>query len=154
MAQLLFLAMIFAVLSVGLCSSCSGFEVTSKSFTTQDATIVSNIAFISEFTVKCGSGELESLYVELDGNVSWTEESKLARTGDKVIRLFDEDGYTTYRKALRAGEDVSTVPALFSVVVNHPGAFNGPWLKSEFIATAISLVIAYFALASRAKVVS
>lgn len=86
--------------------------------------------------------------------MSWTEEAKTARSGDKQIRLFDEEGYTAYRKAVRAGEDVSAVSSLFSVVVNHPGAFSGPWLKSEFIATVVSLVIAYFAIASRSKVLS
>nr|XP_023024242.1 translocon-associated protein subunit delta-like [Leptinotarsa decemlineata] len=151
----------------GLCSSCSNPEVTSTSFTTLDATIVSNIAYISEFTVKCSSGVVGNLYSELDGNispvsivgsnqyqVSWTEEPKTARKGERLLRLFNEDGYTAYRKAIRAKEDVSAVPALFTVVVNHPGAFNGPWLKSEFIATILSLVIAYFALVSRSKVVS
>lgn len=89
-----------------------------------------------------------------NSKVSWIEEAKSARSGEKQIRLFDEDGYTAYRKAVRAGEDISTVSSLFSVAVNHPGAFSGPWLKSEFIATVVSLVIAYFAIASRSKVVS
>ncbi|KAJ8923490.1 hypothetical protein NQ315_010068 [Exocentrus adspersus] len=167
MYKSVFTVTIFAVFSVVHCSSCLNIDVTSKSFTTQDATIVSNIGYISEFTVGCSSGDVTSLYAELEGNlvpvsvvgsskyqVSWTEEAKTARSGEKVIRIFDEDGYNSYRKALRSGEDVSSVPALFSVAVNHPGAYSGPWLKSEFVATVVSLVIAYFALASRSKVVS
>lgn len=69
MNEALFFATIFTVFSTVICSSCSKPEVTSKSFTTQDATIVSNIAYISEFTVKCGSDDIGSIYAELDGNV-------------------------------------------------------------------------------------
>lgn len=69
MNKSLFFATIFAVFSVVISSSCSKPEVTSNSFSTQDATIVSNIAYISEFTVKCGSGDIGSIYAELDGNV-------------------------------------------------------------------------------------
>ncbi|KAG5888192.1 hypothetical protein JTB14_016408 [Gonioctena quinquepunctata] len=113
------------------------------------------------------SGSIGNLYAELDGNVSpvsivgpnryqvsWTEEPKTARKGKRVLRIFDEDFHTVYRKASHAEEDVSAVPALFNVVVNHPGASNGPWLKSEFIATVLSLVLAYFAVVSKSKVIS
>jgi len=155
------------ILSAGYCSSCSNPDVTSKSFTTQDATIVTNIAYISEFSVKCGSGAVSHLYADVEGvivpvseiaankyQVSWTEEIKNARRGDVTVRLFDEDGYAALRKALRAGEDITTLSPLFTVAVNHPGAFNGPWLKSEFLAAALSLVVAYLALSSRAKLLS
>lgn len=86
--------------------------------------------------------------------MSWTEEIKIAKSGERSVRIFDEDGFTAVRKALRAGEDISTVNSLFSVAVNHPGAFNGPWLKSEFLAAALSLVIAYLAISSRSKLLS
>ncbi|KAJ8976558.1 hypothetical protein NQ317_014211 [Molorchus minor] len=167
MEKCLFFFTICAVLCGVFCSTCVNPQVTSKSFTTLDATIVSNIAYISEFSVQCSSEEIGNLYAELDGNVfpvsivgsnkyqvSWTEDIESARSGDRVIRFFDEDGYTTYRKAVRSGEDISTVSPSFTVTINHPGAFNGPWLKSEFIATILSLVVAYFAVASRSKVVS
>ncbi|CAH1153438.1 unnamed protein product [Phaedon cochleariae] len=167
MGQSIFLVALFAVFCTTLCSCCSNPQVTSKSFTTLDATIVSNVAYISEFTVKCGSGEVGNLYAELDGNVSpvsivgpntyqvsWTEESKSARKGDREVRLLNEDGFTAFRRASRANEDISAIPSLFSVVINHPGAFSGPWLQSEFIATILSLAVAYFALASRSRVVA
>lgn len=69
MCKSLFFTTVFALISAVICSSCTNPEVTSKSFTTQDATIVSNIAYISEFTVKCDSGDIGSIYAELDGNV-------------------------------------------------------------------------------------
>lgn len=77
-----------------------------------------------------------------------------ARSGDKVVRIFDEEGYTALRKALRAGEDPSSVASLADVVVNHPGAYDGPWLKSELLATLVSLVVAYFALSFKLKITS
>lgn len=180
----LFLITFLAVISSAFSTSCSNVEVISKSFTTQDATIVTNIAYISEFTLKCGSGAVSHLYADVDGilapvsevahnkyqvssliwksvkyyniikQVSWTEDTKTAQRGDITIRLFDEDGYTALRKLIRAGEDISTVTPLFTVTVNHPGAFNGPWLKSEFLAAALSLVVAYLALSSRSKLLS
>lgn len=86
--------------------------------------------------------------------MSWTEDIKTAKSGERSIRVFDEDGFTALRKAIRAGEDISTVSSLFNVAVSHPGAFNGPWLKSEFLAAALSLVIAYLAISSRSKLLS
>ena len=68
------------------------------------------------------------------------------------MRIFDEDGYAAARKALRAGEDLSSVPSVADLVVNHPGAYNGPWLKSELLATLVSLVVAYFAVSFKLKV--
>lgn len=185
MAQLLNLAVIFVTISVGYCSSCINPEITSETFTTQDATIVTNIAYVSEFQVKCKTGAATNLYADIEGNIvpvsivgqgvyqvclllmlvafetiftgfqiSWTEDTKVSSRGDKVVRLFDEDGVALIRKALREGDDISSVPALGSVVINYPGAFNGPWLKSEFLAALSSLIIAYVAITSRSKLVS
>ncbi|KAB0801539.1 hypothetical protein PPYR_05893 [Photinus pyralis] len=167
MISLIHIFIVSVLFCTGYCDSCKNAEISSKSFTTQDATIVTNIAYISEFSVKCGSGSLSHAYADVEGTVvpvfetapstfqvSWTEEIKNARRGEIKIRLFDEDGYTALRKALRANEDISTVSPLFSVSVSHPGAFNGPWLKSEFLAVALSVVVAYLALSSRSKLLS
>ncbi|CAH0562170.1 unnamed protein product [Brassicogethes aeneus] len=167
MAKLLFFATVVCAVSGILCQSCKNPQVTSKSFTTQDVTIVTNVAYIGEFDVKCASGAVNALYAEIEGNlvpvsvvegnkyqVSWTEEAKLAKRGDRVVRVFDEEGFTAVRKAIRAGEDASSVSELFNVVINHPGAYSGPWLQGEIVATIVSLVIAYFAVVSRSKVVS
>lgn len=68
MAKVLGLLAVFGIL-VCCCSSCSNPDVTFTSFSTLDATIVTNIAYISEFSVKCSSGQVGSLYAELDGNL-------------------------------------------------------------------------------------
>lgn len=65
---------------VGSCiaATCSKPEIKSTSFTTQDATIVSQIAFITEFELKCSNagGENLPLFAEVNGRLS-----PVARTG-------------------------------------------------------------------------
>ncbi|XP_044257334.1 translocon-associated protein subunit delta-like [Tribolium madens] len=158
------IASIFAFSAV-FGDSCTKPEITSTSFTTQDATIVTNIAYIADFTLKCSNGQVPPLYAEVNGNIvpvsvvgpnqyqiSWTEDTKTARSGDKLVRVLDEDGFAAARKALRAGEDLSAVPSMADVVINYPGAYNGPWLKSELLATLVSLVVTYFAISFKLKV--
>jgi translocon-associated protein subunit delta len=84
--------------------------------------------------------------------VSWTEDTKTASSGNRLVRIFDEETYGAARKALRAGEDLSGVASFADVVINHPGAYNGPWLKSELLATLVSLVVTYFAISFKLKV--
>lgn len=57
-----------AVASAG--SSCKNPSVTSSSFTTSDGTIVSQVAYIAEFTLKCGDGGSIPLFAEYAGRVS------------------------------------------------------------------------------------
>lgn len=86
--------------------------------------------------------------------VSWFEEIPVAYSGSRPVTLYDEDGYAAYRKALRAGEDVSKVQTVGELNLYHPGAFKGPWLKSEFIAAALSVFVAYIAFSSRGKLLA
>ncbi|XP_066155423.1 translocon-associated protein subunit delta [Euwallacea fornicatus] len=168
MTQQIILATLLIGVLTGRSTACINPQVTSKSFTTQDATIVAHIGFISEFQVTCSSGAVSSLYAELQDHsivpvavvgdnifqVSWTEDSKTAKKGQYNIRIFDEEGYAAIRKALRASEPISSVPEFFTVTINHSGAYNGPWLRSEFVAVIISLLVSYFAISTKAKIVS
>ncbi|XP_065335489.1 translocon-associated protein subunit delta [Cloeon dipterum] len=146
--------------------SCGKPEVTTTTYTTQDATVLTNIAYIAEISLKCSNAiKGLPLYAEVNGKiltaartsddnryqVSWTEEVKKARTGNFNVNLFDEEGYTTLRKAIRNGEDVSSVKPLVSVTLNHPGAYNGPWVNSEFMAAALAVVVWYSAYTFRNK---
>lgn len=58
-----------ATLSLACCSTCENPKVTSKTFTTLDATIVANIAYVSEFQVTCSSGSLTNLYADIEGSI-------------------------------------------------------------------------------------
>lgn len=59
----------FASVTFVNCSSCENPQITSKTFTTQDATVVLNIAYVTEFEVQCKSGTLSNLYADIDGAV-------------------------------------------------------------------------------------
>lgn len=144
-------------------------EVTASAYTTQDATILTNIAFVAEFTLKCGN-QISGLplYAEINGKtlpaarvgddnkyqVSWTEEVKKARSGDYSVNLYDEEGYAAMRKAIRSGENPSSVKPLVTVVVNHPGAYQGPWVNSEFMAAILSVFVWYLAFSAKSKLLA
>lgn len=167
--------------------TCKEPELRVKTFTNEDATVLTHIAFISEFTMSCDNiKESSNLYAAFDDNlipvsrtgdnkyqvievisfhiciylthiltqVSWVEELGIASTGYRQITLYDEEGYAGYRKALRAGEPITNVPVVAEFALNHPGAYMGPWLKSEFIAAALSLAVAYLAFSSRGKLLA
>lgn len=73
MSKLLFVCALFGIFSISYGLSCTNPTVESvKSFTTQDATIVSQIAFITEFTLKCNNkaSETTQLFAEFDGKFS------------------------------------------------------------------------------------
>lgn len=159
-----FFLLAFAVAAYGTCVNP---EITSTSYTTEDATILTHIAYISEFTVKCNSGLASNLYalmgetiqpVGVTGpsryQISWTEDIKTARTGDITIKLYDEDGFAIWRKTQRTGGNLGEVTAFGSVIVNHPGTYKGPWISCECLAVAFSAVVCYYAIQFRAKLLS
>lgn len=70
MFKLLFSCVLLSVISSALSASCNNPEVSAVSFTTQDATVVTNIAFVAEFSLKCSnSGATANLYADINGNV-------------------------------------------------------------------------------------
>lgn len=170
MISKIILSTVFA-LFVATCqaSSCTNPEVKSSFFSTADATIVSQIAFVTEFTLKCANAGAEKLqlFAEVGGKlapvvrvgdnkyqVSWNEEIKKASSGKYTIRLFDEESFASVRKAQRAGEDVQSVKSLTNVVVNFPGAYKGPWINSEILAAGVVAFVAYLAFSTRSKLMS
>ncbi|XP_058453277.1 translocon-associated protein subunit delta [Malaya genurostris] len=163
------LTLIALLASVCSASSCSNPEVKSSFFSTSDATIVSQIAFVTEFTLKCSSSGSEKLplFAEVGGKlapvvrvgdnkyqVSWNEEIKKASSGKYTIRLFDEESFAAVRKAQRAGDDVQSVKPLTNVIVNFPGAYKGPWINSEILATGVVAIVAYVAFSTRSKLLA
>lgn len=165
--------LVFALVAVSasLCraSSCSNPEVKSSFFSTSDATIVSQIAFVTEFSLKCSNAGAEKLplFAEVGGKlapvvrvgdskyqVSWNEDIKKASSGKYTIRLFDEESFAAVRKAQRAGDDIQSVKALTNVVVSFPGAYKGPWINSEILATGVVAFVAYVAFSTRSKLLA
>lgn len=86
--------------------------------------------------------------------VSWTEDIKKASSGDKVVRIYQEDDVAALKKAQRSGEDINSVPTLGSIVVNHPGAYSGPLVNGEFLAVVVASVAAYYAIVSKLQITS
>jgi len=148
---------------------CQSPKVVAQSYTTQDATIVTKIAYIAEFSLDCSNGLKDLLlYADVSGQslpvfrntdgskyqVSWTEDVKIARKGDFSINLYGEDGFAALRKAQRVGEPISSVKPLVTIVLNHPGAYHGPWVNTEFMAAVLAGVVGYVAFSAKSKLLS
>lgn len=86
--------------------------------------------------------------------VSWTDDPKTASTGDYHVVLYDDEGYAAYRKAIRNGEDASSVNPLVTILVNFPGAYQGPWVNSEIMAALMSIAVCYFAVSAKSQLLS
>ncbi|XP_076034972.1 translocon-associated protein delta [Oratosquilla oratoria] len=149
--------------------TCDGAQVDAVGFTTQDATIVTKIAYIADFTLSCANGVKDvSLYAEtssgitgvarsVDGlryQVSWVEDAATATSGDHPIKLFDEQGYAALKKAQRSGEDSSSVQPIATINLYHPGAYKGPWVQSETMAIGFAILVFYYALSQKSKLMS
>ncbi|KAK7798143.1 hypothetical protein U0070_012313 [Myodes glareolus] len=90
--------------------------------------------------------------------VSWSLEHKSAHAGTYEVRFFDEESYSLLRKATpplqaqRNNEDVSIIPPLFTVSVDHRGTWNGPWVSTEVLAAVIGIVIYYLAFSAKSHI--
>ncbi|XP_015523135.1 translocon-associated protein subunit delta [Neodiprion pinetum] len=169
MNRLIVLCIIAVTTSLALAETCQKPEVSASAYVTEDATVLTNIAFTTQFTLKCSNGAKGvSLYAEVEGKtlpavrlsadnkyqVSWTEDIKKARSGDYNVNLYDEEGYSALRKAIRNGEDPSSVKPLAVVVLNNPGAYLGPWINSELLAAFLAAFVTYTAFSAKWKLLS
>ncbi|XP_031831403.1 translocon-associated protein delta [Nomia melanderi] len=149
--------------------TCQKPEVVASAYVTEDATILTNVAFTTQFVLKCSNGVKGiTLYAEVEGKslpaarlssdnkyqVSWTEDVKKARSGDYRINLYDEERYAAIRKAIRNGEDPSTVKPLVVVVLNNPGIYLGPWVNSELLAALLAALVTYSAFSAKFKLLA
>ncbi|XP_050547749.1 translocon-associated protein subunit delta-like [Daktulosphaira vitifoliae] len=141
-------------------------KYTVDSYTTTDAIIVSEAAFIAQISVDCQDAP-SNLYAEVEGKliaaadlgpnryqVSWLDDFKKAHRGDYVVNLYDEVGYGQLRKLLRDGESTSSVTPVHTAYVRYPGAYKGVWVNSEFLAALVSMVVLYIAYTFKSKIVS
>ncbi|XP_037091844.1 translocon-associated protein subunit delta-like [Pollicipes pollicipes] len=114
MMNYLYMTMIWGLMAGSLATdACQSPTIEAESYTSMDATIVTNIAYIATFSLKCANGvtgislhaavgdRLVPVARSADGatyQVSWTEEVARATTGDHAIGLYDDVGYTAVRK--------------------------------------------------------
>ncbi|XP_072941356.1 translocon-associated protein subunit delta [Epargyreus clarus] len=165
-----YLVVIFAIglINGAFAESCQNPQVEAVSFTSLDATVVTHIAYITEFTLKCDNPMPENyaLYAEVEGKsltaarigenkyqVSWTEEPAKARSGVHEVHILDEEGWASLRRARRSNPEAAVAP-LLAIQLNHPGSYSGPWVNSEVLATVLSLLIAYTALRNKSKILA
>lgn len=166
---IVFCVLIISGISGVFSETCQKPEVVASAYVTEDATILTNIAFTTQFMLKCSNGVKGiTLYAEVDGKslpaarlssdnkyqVSWTEDIKKARSGDYNIKLYDEERYAAIRKAYRNGEDPSSVKPLAVVVLNNPGIYLGPWVNSELLAALLAALVSYSAFSSKFKLLA
>ncbi|TFJ96054.1 NADH dehydrogenase [Platysternon megacephalum] len=111
-------------------------------YTTADAVISSESVFVVEIALSCRNG----------AQVSWSMEHRAARSGTYEVKFFDEESYSALRKAQRNNEDVSAIRALFTVSVDHRGAWSGPWVSTEVLAAVIGLLVYYLALSAKGSI--
>ncbi|KAL0117805.1 hypothetical protein PUN28_008891 [Cardiocondyla obscurior] len=158
-----------SLISLAFAETCQKPEVVASSYVTEDATVLTNVAFTMQFVLKCSNGVKGiSLYAEVEGKtlpavrlsadnkyqISWTEDVKKARSGDYYIKLYDEEKYVAVRKAIRNGEDPDSVNPLTVVVLNNPGVFLGPWVNSEFLAAFLAILVSYSAFTAKYKLLA
>ncbi|XP_039631993.1 translocon-associated protein subunit delta [Polypterus senegalus] len=168
MAKLIVLgAVVFVLLSICNAETCTDPDFTSSYYTTSDAVIASETAFIVEISLTCKNGAQNvALYADVNGKqfpvtrgqdvgryqVSWSVEHKNARSGSYEVKFFDEESYSVLRKAQRNNEDLSTIKPLFTVNVDHRGAWSGPWISTEVIAAAIGITVYYLAFTAKSTI--
>ncbi|XP_062871531.1 translocon-associated protein subunit delta-like [Trichomycterus rosablanca] len=161
--------LIFLALFVCVCKGdgCLNPVITPSTYTTSDAVISSESVFIVELSLSCSNGvQSVALYADVNGRqfpvtrgqdvgkyqVSWSLPHKQASSGTYVVKFFDEESYSALRKAQRNNEDVDTIKPLFSVNVDHRGAWSGPWVSTEVLAAAFGILIYYFAFNAKTTI--
>lgn len=84
MSRSLFLAVFAVLVASALGSSCKNPKVETKYFTTGDATIVTQIALVGEFTVSCADSSADGLplFAEIEGRLT-----PLARVEQNVYQV-------------------------------------------------------------------
>ncbi|XP_075434487.1 translocon-associated protein subunit delta-like [Ascaphus truei] len=163
------LLLLGAVLAVTGCTAetCTEPVIVPSYYTTSDAVISSEVVFIVEIFLTCTNGAQNvALYADVNGKqfpvtrgqdigryqVSWSLEHKNARSGTYEVKFFDEESYSVLRKAQRNNEDLSAIKPLFTVNVDHRGAWNGPWVSTEVLAALIGILVYYTAYSAKSSI--
>lgn len=154
-------------------SSCKVKDVQSTPYTTTDGYVITNVAYINTFTLACENSNSDrlALFAEIpfigktlpvirsaDGKryqVSWAEDIARARSGEQLIKVYDEEGHSALRKAQRKADETKTsveaVEPLFTLSISHPGTYKGPLVPIEFLAVAMALFVYYVAYSAKSK---
>ncbi|XP_051516792.1 translocon-associated protein subunit delta-like isoform X2 [Myxocyprinus asiaticus] len=164
-----FIAAILALFVSLSAETCTDPVISPSSYTTTDALISSETVFVVELSLACADGaQSVALYADVNGKqfpvtrgqdvgkyqVSWSVPHKQASSGTYQVKFFDEESYSTLRKAQRNNEDVDAIKPLFSVNVDHRGAWSGPWVSTEVLAALIGIAVYYLAYSTKSAIQS
>jgi len=160
-----------AVLVLVSSETCTNPSVSTDTYTSKHISLSTETAYVAEFSVACKEEEAKgfNLYAELEAGVlvpvaqvpetnsyqvSWVKDHKKAETGTISIKMFDDEGYTAYRKQQRAeGGEGAEVAPLFTVTVEHPGVTKeGLFVQTEFIAVVGALLVWWCANTMRSQI--
>lgn len=127
--------------------------------------IANQIGYVTVFSLNCQS-QINSipLFAEVNGQIhpvfrvkedyqfSWTEDKK--KSGNREVKLYDEEQYAQWRKQQRAGETPSVKP-LATVQVKYNYSYAGNFfVSSEMVVLGLSFFAAYVAFQNRLKLVN
>jgi translocon-associated protein subunit delta len=128
--------------------------------------IANQVGYISVFTLNCKSQTNSApLFAEVNGQISsvlklkddqyqfsWTEDK--AKSGNREVKLYDEELYAAWRKQQRAGETPSIKP-LATITVNHNKGYGSLFfVSSEMLVLVTSFYVSYIAFQNRSKLAS
>merc|ERR1712018_34357 len=169
MRSLLVIVGIAAV--IGLANAgCDNPKVQARSYTSSEAQVLTHIPFITEFTLSCSNGADSSipLYASINGalvpvqqtpdgkkyQIGWTEDVAKAKAGDHDVNFYDDNGYSALKRVLERGDDASSIKPLVTIVVNHPGAYNGPWINAEHMGALLAALVFYIAFSAKTRLLA
>lgn len=132
-----------------------------------DSLVIANqVGYITVFTLNCKSQSNSApLFAEVNGQISsvlklkddqyqfsWTEDK--AKSGNREVKLFDEELYAAWRKQHRAGETPSVKPLATIIVKHNQGYGSYFFVSSEMLVLAASFYVSYVAFQNRIKLAS
>lgn len=128
--------------------------------------IANQVGYISVFSINCKNGlNTIPLFGEVNGHISpvirlrdneyqfsWTEDK--TKSGNREVKLYDEELYAAWRKQQRAGETPSVKPLASIVVKYNQGFGNLFFVSTEMLVLAASFYVSYVAFQNRIKLSS
>lgn len=138
--------------------------------------VVTSVAHIVTFSLTCSSGRSDqlTLFAEIPAikqtvlvtlapngksyQVSWAEEVAKSSSGEKEIKIYDEEGLANLRKAQRKAEETGSSPTpvepLTKLSIYHPGLYKGPLFQVQVLAVSVLILVYYSAYTAKSKLVA
>jgi len=178
--ELAIVSFLAALISVSVATPCLGPTVTPRIYTSSDAALATSSVVIVEFSLACKNDILGiNLYAAVNGKtipavktkdgayqVSIVEEHANLPKGVYEVKIYDEDGFASLRKAQRSASEGSVdggaaakeaaaaaaaVEPLAVVAVNHGGVWKGAPVQSELVALLLAAFVFYLAHSAKSN---